>query len=157
MIGILGKRRKDFQGIKPELSKYSVIDFEPLNIDDEIYTYSFPNTTSIVLNEEDEEFTFIGTYSKGKIIDFHENGSAHLKSRCFQTNMKMDGGASGGPVFKKGYIVGINSSSFNLSPEEEPISFITPIDYILDLTVIENGKKITVKQLIEGGYIKTKN
>jgi S1-C subfamily serine protease len=157
MIGKLGKRRKDFKGIKPELSKYSVIDFETLKIDDEIYTYSFPNTTSIELNEEDEEYTFKGTYSKGKIIDYHQNGTSKLKNRCFQTNMKIDGGSSGGPVFKNGYIVAINSTSFNLSEDDEPISFITPIDYILDLFVIEDGKKITIKQLIEQGNIKTKN
>jgi Trypsin-like peptidase domain len=157
MIGLLGKRRKDYKGIEPELSKYSVIDFETLKIEDEIYTYSFPNTTSIELNEQDEEFTFKGTYSRGKIIDYHQSGTSRLKNRCFQTNMKIDGGASGGPVFKNGYIVGINSTSFNLLDGGEPISFITPIDYILDLFVVENGKEITVKQLIEKGYIKTKN
>jgi S1-C subfamily serine protease len=70
--------------------------------------------------------------------------------------MKIDSGASGGPVFKKGYIVGVNSSSFTLSEDDEPISFVTPIDYILDLIIKENSKEYTIRDLIKSGHIKTK-
>lgn len=157
MIGILGDRRLNSQNVKAELSKYCVLDFEPLQNGEKIYTYSFPNTTREDLEDESTEFSFNGILSHGEIIDFHIEGSPVVRNRCFQTNMKIDSGASGGPVFKKGYIVGVNSSSFTLSEEEEPISFITPIDYILDLVVEENGKKITIRDLIKSGHIKTKN
>jgi S1-C subfamily serine protease len=157
IIGILGKRRIKSKDVEPELSKYSVLDLEPLENGDEIYTYSYPNTLSEDLVDNAKEFTFTGTFSKGKVIDYHENGSPVVRNRCYQTNMKIDSGASGGPVFKKGYIVGVNSSSFSLSDDDEPISFITPIDYILDLIVEENGKKISVRELIKNGFIKTKD
>lgn len=156
IIGLLGKRRLDSQDFEPELSKFSVLDFDPLQTDDEIYTYSYPNTKQEDLDDESSEFTFTGTFSHGKIIDFHEVGPGILRNRCYQTNMKIDSGASGGPVFRKGYIVGLNSTAFTLPEGEEPISFITPIDYILDFTVEENGKEITVRELIKNGYIKTK-
>jgi hypothetical protein len=156
IIGLLGKRRLNSQDFEPELSRYSVLDFDPLQTEDEIYTYSYPNTIREDFDDESSEFTFTGTFSHGKIIDFHEVGPGILQNRCYQTNMKIESGASGGPVFKKGYIVGLNSSSFTLPEGEEPISFITPIDYILDLIVEENGKEISVRELIKNGYIKTK-
>jgi hypothetical protein len=158
MIGMLGKRRIASKDVQPELSKFCVLDFEPLKNGDEIYTYAFPNTSREDFDDESTEFAFTGIFSHGKIIDFHEDGSPVVRNRCFQTNMKIESGASGGPVFKKGFIVGVNSSSFTLSEdEEEPISFITPIDYILDLTVIENGKEKSIKDLIKSGHIKTKD
>jgi hypothetical protein len=156
IIGLLGKRRLNSQDFEPELSKYSVLDFDPLQTEDEIYTYSYPNTIREDFDDESSEFTFTGTFSHGKIVDFHEVGPGILQNRCYQTNMKIDSGASGGPVFRKGYIVGLNSTSFTLPEGEEPISFITPIDYILDLIVEENGKEISVRELIKNGYIKTK-
>lgn len=158
LIGLLGNRKLSTKkDVHPQLSKFSVLDFEPLQTGDEIYTYSFPNTTREDFQNESTEFTFNGTFSYGKIIDFHPNGSPVVRNKCYQTNMKIDSGASGGPVFKKGYIVGVNSSSFALPENEEPISFITPIDYILDLIVEENGEKISVRDLIKEGYIKTKD
>ena len=158
MIGTLGKRRLPGKNIQPVLTKYFGLDLQKLNNGDEVTTFAFPNTKSIDFNDElnSIEFTFKGVFSKGNIVDFYEGGSPVVKNRCYQTNMPIDSGASGGPVFKKSHIVGVNSSSLSLMEGEEPISFITPIDYILDLQVQENGKFINVKELISRGYIKTK-
>ena len=159
MIGTLGKRRLPLKNVQPELTKYFVLDFEKLNNGDEVNTYAFPNTISDEFNDElnSIEFTFTGVYSKGNVIDFHEEGSPVVRNRCYQTNMHFESGASGGPVFRKGHIVGVNSSAMTLLEGEEPISFITPIDYILDLNVKEKDKIISVNELISGGFIKTKD
>ncbi len=156
IIGTLGKRRIKQEDFPFSTSKFFVLDFEPLSNDDEIITYAFPNTLREELEFGETEFTFTGKHSNGKIVDFHEKGTSKVKNRCYQTTMRIESGASGGPVIKNGYIVGINSSSFDLFGDEEPISFITPIDYILDLYVKENGKIISVKELIANGFIKTK-
>ncbi len=72
--------------------------------------------------------------------------------------MEIESGASGGPVFRGNHIIGINSTSMPPFEEHsEYASFFTPIDIIQNLKVIENGKEVTVKSLIEEGYIKTKN
>ncbi len=63
--------------------------------------------------------------------------------------MDVDQGASGGPVIKNSRVIGINSSGM-----EGIYSAATPIDLILDLHVPSKDKKIiSVKELIEGGYI----
>lgn len=157
IVGMLGEKRIGLQSFKPPLANYCSLDLNPLAVGDKIYTYAYPNTLWEDLNESETEFTFTCAYSEGEIIDFHESTSK-VKNRCFQTNMKIDSGASGGPVFKGNYIVGINSSSFDLGKEEEhePISFITPVEYILDMNVKENGKLVKIKNLILDGHIKTK-
>lgn len=153
MIGLLGSRRIPNKNIKPVDNKYFSIDLDSLNIGDNVYTYAYPKTERKVINKKDTEFKFTGEFSNGKIVDYHLKGSSKVKNRCYQTSMKIESGASGGPVLKNGHIVAINSSSFDLVDEGEPISFITPIDYILDLTVKQNGKKIRVTELIDKGYI----
>lgn len=156
IIGTLGKRRIEQKDFPSSTSKYFALDFEPLANDDEISTYAYPNTLREELEFGETEFTFTGKYSNGKIVDFHEKGTSKVKNRCYQTTMRIESGASGGPVIKDGYIVGVNSSSFDLFDDEAPISFITPIDFILDLNVNENNKIISVKELIANGFIKTK-
>lgn len=156
MIGTLGERRLGRQNLTAMPSKYFALDLEPLTNGDEIITFAYPNTKQVELDLKSTEFTFTGKISKGKVVDFHEKGTSVLRNRCYQTTLNIKSGASGGPVLKGGYIVGVNSSSFDLPDNEEPISFITPIDYILDLSVKEDGKIISVKELIENKYIKTK-
>lgn len=157
MIGTLGERRLNQKDLPAMLSKHFVLDFEALKTADKISTYAYPNTISEVLDFPETEFTFTREFSKGEIVDYHPNGTLKVRNRCYQTTMEIKSGSSGGPVLRDGYIVGVNSSSFDLMEDEEPISFITPIDYVLDLSVKENRKLITVKELISNNYIKTKN
>jgi len=57
-----------------------------------------------------------------------------FKGTCIQTNMQIKGGASGGPVFNdEGYVIGINSTGFEMTDSEEPISFVTPIQKVFDI------------------------
>lgn len=156
LVGLVGEKRIESESFKAEISKYCSLDLEALENNDEIYTFAYPNTESEDLNEIEIEFTFTSRLSKGQIIDYHKEGSPVVRNRCYQTNMRVDSGASGGPVFKNGFIVGVNSSGFTLTDDEEPISFITPIDYILDLNVKENNTLISVRELIQNGYIKIK-
>jgi hypothetical protein len=155
LIGLLGKKRIKNENFDAGESQFCKIDFELLNNGDEICTLAFPNSQREDLNESEVEFTFTRRLSKGKVIDYHDR-SPVVENRCYQTNMKVDSGASGGPVFKNGYIIGVNSSGYSLAEGEEPLSFITPIDYILDLEVKEKNKMVAVKELVEKGFIKTK-
>ncbi|GAA4108920.1 hypothetical protein GCM10022393_05310 [Aquimarina addita] len=157
MIGTLGKRRlQDKTDVGANTSVYFALDFEKLDNGEKIFTFAYPNSEKTNLETGETEFLFKGINSLGTIVDFCENGSYKVKNRCYQTNMDIQGGASGGPVFKNGYVIGINSSSFDLTEGEEPISYITPIDFITELNVKENGKLISVKELIEKEYIKVK-
>ena len=116
-------------------------------------TFAFPRTEKRDLNETQQEFTFKGQWSSGKVVDYHPNGMTLLKNPCYQTSMNIDHGASGGPVLKGKYVVGVNSTGMKVEEGSDPISFITPIGLIEDIGVRSNIGNISVKQLIENGVI----
>lgn len=157
MIGTLGKRRLPFgETGETQYSNFFALDLETLNIGDKIFTYAFPNTKREELGNEEFEFTFTGISSKGSIVEYYPDGASLLKGKCYQTNMHFDSGASGGPVIKDGYIVGVNSTSYSELADGEPISFITPIEYILEFAVNVDAKMVPIIDLISQGYIKIK-
>ena len=123
IIGLLGNRRIGQKDFPAHLTEYYGLDLNHLENGDEIETFAYPNTLHKELDNNAFEFSFDGITSSGSIIDYHEDGSPVVRNRCYQTNMKIESGASGGPVFKNGFVVGVNSSSFNLAgQDEEPIS-----------------------------------
>lgn len=67
--------------------------------------------------------------------------------------MIIDSGCSGGPVFKDGWVIGINSTSFDVSAEDAPVSFITPVEYLLDLQVPFENNLTPVKDLASIGKV----
>lgn len=71
--------------------------------------------------------TFEGSWSEGTVTNYHEQGFSLLKNKCFETNMKIESGASGGPVLINDIVVGVNSTGYDFHEEEVPLSFITPI------------------------------
>jgi len=156
-IGFLGKRRlKSGVNVAPEIATSFMLNFEKLNVGDTVRTYAFPLTQTENLGEGEFEFTFAGKWADGEIVDFHEDGSPLVRNRCYQTTMIIEHGASGGPVLRNNLVVGINSSGITLPDGEIPISFVTPIDLILDLSVPNNDKLISVKDLVANGSISAK-
>lgn len=90
----------------------------------------------------------------GKIIEHLPESTAWVKDECFQTNMLIKSGASGGPVLRGNHIIGVNSSSIGIADVEEPISFITPISKVLDLTLKDSdGKETSLMELAEKGFL----
>ncbi|HEY5371071.1 MAG TPA: trypsin-like peptidase domain-containing protein [Hanamia sp.] len=155
-IGFLGQRRLAGKNIKPEIASPFTLSFDTLNAGDKIRTYAFPLTETQNLDNGKIEFTFSGKWSTGEVVDFHEEGSPLVHNKCYQTTMKIDHGASGGPVLKNDLVVGINSSGMDLFENDVPLSYITPINYILDLFVPSGDEIISVKELIDGGSISAK-
>lgn len=135
-IGMLGKRRlSDGSDLPASIAPAFSLDLRQLPIGDSIKTFAFPLTKTEYLEENKAEFTFQGKWSTGKIEDFHEQGFSLLKNRCYQTSMHIDHGASGGPVLRNNLVIGVNSTGYQLAEEDGPLSFITPIDYLLEMTV----------------------
>ncbi|MGZ3859530.1 MAG: trypsin-like peptidase domain-containing protein [Flavisolibacter sp.] len=108
------------------------LSFSKMTNGTELMGFGYPKTEKKV-NANLTTFNFLGTWSQGVVDDFHQSGFSALKNKCYQSSMRIESGCSGGPVFKDGRVVGINSSSFELTQEEKPISFITPVEYLLDL------------------------
>lgn len=156
IIGLLGKRRiPNEKEMAPTNAPIFKLDFSPLKKGDKIFTYAFPNTEVKGTSDGKFDFKFSLTCTEGIIEDEHER-SPVVPNRCYQTNMEIKSGASGGPVIKDNYVVAINSSGYDLEDGEQPLSFITPIDFIKELNVISGEKEIQVADLIKNGDIKIK-
>lgn len=97
---------------------------------DKLFTYCYPET--IVSYEELQAINVIPTEYEGVVVEEYPDGrdGYMLPSTCYQVEMNIVGGASGGPVFdQNGLIVSLNSTSY----EGEYITFVSCIQDILDL------------------------
>lgn len=154
VVGLAGIARhiRTAEPVNFELAPKCRLSFKQIDNGTTLAGFGYPKTERIV-NENLTTFNFRGNWSEGAVEDFHIGGTSMLKNSCYQTTMVIKSGSSGGPVFHNGHVVGINSSSFELTGEENPISFITPVGYLLPLQVPIEGELISVKDLIQKNIV----
>ncbi len=142
--------------VKYEPAPPFITSFKPLDPGDEIMSFGYPRVGKETF-ETKTTFNITGIWTSGLVKEYCPDGSPLVRNRCYQTSMHIESGASGGPVFKNNLVVGINSTGWHLEEGQEPLSYITPIDYIYDLQFkLENGQILTVKQLVENNFIQSK-
>lgn len=152
-IGLLGGRRipgKDDQ--PPEPGLMCALDFTSVNQGDNILSFAFPLSQNEHQGGTEFKLTFKSAFAYGNILEYLSEGSPIIRNRCFVTDMNIEHGASGGPVIRGDYVIGINSSRMNFS-DQPPISYITQIDFILDLSVIEKSVEYPVKFMVNSGFL----
>ena len=136
-----------------ELAPTFSLSFKKLEPNDKVIAFGYPRTTKNIEGTE-TTFSLLGRWTEGEVKEFLPNGSTLLKNKCYQTSMYIDTGASGGPVFKNNIVVGINSTGWDLEEGIEPLSYITPIDLVLELQVhIDDDRTVPVKYLIDAKHI----
>ncbi|MBL7692600.1 MAG: trypsin-like peptidase domain-containing protein [Flavipsychrobacter sp.] len=127
-----------------------------LTVGDSIVNFGFPRTTDEDINNDRQVFTFKGRWESGKVVDFHPEGMGHFhkKEGVYQTTMRIDSGASGGPVMRENIVVGVNSVGIDVANDEEPISGVVPISYLHDIELKgPGGRKMYVGDLVKNGTI----
>lgn len=137
------------------------LSFNDCSIGDDVCTFAYPK--SVVQSDGVKHIMhFSSTFFEGKLVKEFPNGrdKGMLPNPCWQTNMHIHGGASGGPVFnKQGHVIGINSTSLTI---DTSCSFISTISHIRDLSIRNislNGSKAkdySFEQLIKLGVISSK-
>ena len=106
----------------------------PIEIGEKVFTYAYPNSRLQEPKNGFQRANFAPNYYEGTVVSIEQRNDMFFKGTCIQTNMQIKGGASGGPVFNKaGYVVGINSTGYDMPESEEPISFITPIQKAFEI------------------------
>lgn len=104
--------------------------------DEKVFTYAYPDS---YIEESEGRFqmaTFSPKYYHGNYVSTEHRNDARLKGEFLHTTINLKGGASGGPVFdENGYVLAINTDSFEMPEGEIPISFLTPIKFALDIEV----------------------
>ncbi|MCA9501194.1 MAG: trypsin-like peptidase domain-containing protein [Nitrospira sp.] len=126
------------------------------NKDDLVVTYAYPNT---VIDIENHVFSFKPDFYEGRITECFPSGRdiSSLPGPCYQTNMRIHHGASGGPVAcsENGKVFAVNTSG--LDGVDFHISYVSQIDPILGLTLMMPGEQgpeeVTIQELAELGYV----
>lgn len=135
-----------------DLAPHGRLTFKKLDPNTELISCGYPKG-ELDINGSLQTFSLKCTWSSGKVVEYHPNGFSLLKNKCYQTNFHIPSGCSGGPTYNDGLLVGVNSSSFDFGSGEEPVSFFTPIEYVLPLQLLQNGNYISVLELIKQGNI----
>ena len=130
-----------------------------------VASYAYPNTRM----DKDGTSTTIRLEPKlvrGRLMDYFPAGRdrSMINWPVYETDMEIGRGCSGGPVFGEGGTVfAVNTSSLEVKQGEPQVSYITPVDYILD-AVISNvslgegssPNDFSIRQLAQQGWIKFK-
>ncbi len=117
-----------------------LLENEP-QIGDVIQTFAYPNS-QISFKEGEQWGNFVGEWFNGKISNIIPyRDKTFYPYKIFESDMSILPGASGAPVMKNAYVIGINSSSFDFGDSENNLSYITPIKFAYDIEVELNGEK----------------
>lgn len=110
----------------PDIGPYPTLRFIPPNVGTQISAVGYP---SGVLKQSPDGVLELHTWSKlslGVVKEVHLQGrdSTLINYPCLHINARLDGGMSGGPVLdENGYVCGVISKSYDLFPDDEPISY----------------------------------
>lgn len=124
------------------------------NKDDLIVTFAYPNTA---IDIEKRVFSFKPDFYEGRITECFPSGRdrSFLPGPCYQTDMRIHHGASGGPVVcgVEGKVFAINSTGF----DGASVFYISKIDPILDLKIKTKGdqgeEEVSIKKLADLGFV----
>lgn len=108
-------------------------------INDIVFTFAYPGS-EFSMEDSSQKLVLCPSFYEGKLIKYFPRGRDRtmLPNPCWQTDIYIYGGASGGPVFNsKGAVIGINSTSLNIAPN---CSHISTIEHALSIEV--SGLKI---------------
>jgi hypothetical protein len=121
-----------------------LLENEP-NVGDTIQTFAYPKSNMETTNGE-QLGNFVGEWFDGKILEILPyRDRVFFPSKVLSSDMPIYPGASGGPVMKGAFVVGINSSGYDFGGSEPPLSYITPISFAYDIEIEFEGKKIKLK------------
>lgn len=127
-----------------------------IEIGDQVTTIACPNSDIITENKIININLKLDRYD-GVVSQDFPNGrdKSFLPGACYETTIEILSGASGGPVFGKKNVCGVNSTGFDFADEgETPISYITPITEAFDISFTdEKGNEMSIRKLAEKGIV----
>ena len=142
------------QGNNRIRNEYFGFDLGITQINTTVYTLAYPKSYVDIHNSE---LVVKGDIFAGLLKEHCERcPTVRIITECYLCNFEMLGGSSGGPVFgQNGRVIGINSVSYGLDADNaEPISFVTPIKYALEVQIkVEEYEYVLLRELLYQGYI----
>jgi len=136
-----------------------------------LITYAYPANKILDFTQNEKAPEVCSDYFKGKFLE-HAQSGPFMPYPHFRTSIKIKGGASGGPVFSGGRVIGVNCRGwdFGKSDKGENLSSIVPIVEILQIALprlqlpeisweynqipdIRRGDQLTFRDLIKFRHV----
>ena len=137
-----------------------------------LITYAYPANKILDFTQNEKAPEVCSDYFEGKFLE-HAQSGPFMPYPHFRTSIKIKGGASGGPVFSGGRVIGVNCRGwdFGKSDKGENLSSIVPVVKALQMLLPklplpeksweysqipdskENEKLITFKDLARFGHV----
>ena len=137
-----------------------------------LITYAYPANKILDFTQNEKAPEVCSDYFEGKFLE-HAQSGPFMPYPHFRTSIKIKGGASGGPVFSGGRVIGVNCRGwdFGKSDKGENLSSIVPVVKALQMLLPklplpeksweysqipdskENEKLITFKDLAIFGHV----
>jgi len=100
-----------------------------------LITYAYPENETLDFTQESPPI-IKSDYYEGQFLEHVTNSDfPFIPYPHYQTSIKIKSGASGGPVFCDGKIIGVNCRGWDLEEGENDLSSIVPISSILEMVV----------------------
>ena len=136
-----------------------------------VTTYAYPENK--VLDFEDPEAVpeIRSDYYDGDFLrEVVESDHPEIPYRHYETSILIKSGASGGPVFCQGSVIGLNCRGWDFGSEDDALSYIVPVEFALGVIVggmqlpersweysqipeAKRGTTLTLGQLVEFGHV----
>lgn len=126
----------------------------------QVIAKGYPNTISKP-NPSAQSFTHLASMktSLGVVEEVYYKAAGLVKSPCFQSNLEVEGGMSGGPVFNadNSLIIGLVSSSYPPAGDYEQFTTLSPFLWQALIAEIQigfiNKEPVTLLDLAKQGYL----
>ena len=138
----------------------AILDTAGPAINARVMTYAYPRFASII-GPDSQTVHFNSTCYDGYIKEHFPMGrdKTFLPGPCYQTNIHIHGGASGGPVFgPNGCVFGVNSTGI----DGTDISYVSSVAAVLDLTLDEvsiegrSPRPVCIRDMVHAGHVKVR-
>ncbi len=136
-----------------------------------VTTFAYPENEVLDFRHPDSTPTVRSDYYDGQFLkDVTDSELPKLPYRHYETSILVKSGASGGPVFHDGAVIGVNCSGWDFGSDNDALSYIIPVEAALDIEVgamqvpeisweysqvptSMRNSKLTLRQLVEFGHV----
>ena len=106
---------------------------------EEVVTYAYPENEVLDFTNDNENPAVHCDFYEGKFLRYlEENERPFIPYPHYETTIQVKSGASGGPVFNRGKVIGVNCRGWDFGDDvevNEHLSSIVPIKGVLDMVL----------------------
>lgn len=136
-----------------------------------VTTFGYPENEIMDFGDPDNIPIIECDYYEGKFLrEVKDSNHPEIRYRHFETSILLKSGTSGGPIFYRKKIVGINCRGWDFGNDDDSLSYIVPLEKILEIHATPlyvpsfswefskmpsstTNKTLTVRQLVKYGHI----